>query len=138
MVDAHSSPAFAEQGRIAVDGHQPVLPAQEKPGLRDLPFPGHLPVPGYRCRSVRIEPVVPDLVELPVRDVDEEPCDEAGDGIRHVLPPPLLPFLQPVVLVRVVVPGHRPGLLAEAVDSPLADRRMGGVSGDVSREHREV
>ena len=138
MVDAHSSPAFADQRRISVDGHQPGLPAQEKPGLRDLPFPGHLPVPGCRCRSVRIEAVVPDLVELPVRDVDEEPCDEAGDAVRDILPAAFPAFLEPVVLVRIVVPGHRPGLLVEAVDSPLADRRMGGVSGDVSREHREI
>lgn len=86
MVDVHSSPASADQRRISVDGHQPGLPAQEKPGLRDLPFPGHLPVPGYRCRSVRIEAVVPDLVELPVRDVDEEPCDEAGDAVPDILP----------------------------------------------------
>lgn len=118
MVDAHSSPAFADQRRISVDGHQPGLPAQEKPGLRDLPFPGHLLVPGYRCRSVRIEAVVPDLVELPVRDVDEEPCDEAGDAVRDILPAAFPAFLEPVVLVRIVVPGHRPGLLVEAVDSP--------------------
>ena len=138
MVDAHSSPAFAEQGRIAVDRHQPVLPAEEPPDFRALQLRGHLPVARARTRPVGVEPVVPDLVELPVRDVDEEACDEPGDGIRHVLPPPLLPFLQPVVLVRVVVPGHGPCLLVEAVDSPFADRRMGGVSCDVSREHREV
>lgn len=138
MVDAHSSPAFAEQGRIAVDRHQPVLPAEEPPDFRALQLRGHLPVARARTRPVEVEPVVPDLVELPVRDVDEEACDEPGDGIRHVLPPPLLPFLQPVVLVRVVVPGHGPRLLVEAVDSPFADRRMGGISCDVSREHREV
>ena len=84
MVDAHSSPAFAEQGRIAVDRHQPVLPAEEPPDFRALQLRGHLPV------------------------------------------------------ARVVVPGHGPRLLVEAVDSPFADRRMGGVSCDVSREHREV
>lgn len=86
MVDAHSSPAFAEQGRIAVDRHQPVLPAEE----RALRLRGHLPVARARTRPVGVEPVVPDLLELPVRDVDEEACDEPGDGIRHVLPPPLL------------------------------------------------
>lgn len=96
MVDAHSNPAFAEQGRIAVDRHQPVLPAEEPPDFRALQLRGHLPVARARTRPVGVEPVVPDLLELPVRDVDEEACDEPGDGIRHVLPPPASPCLQGV------------------------------------------
>ena len=138
MADPHSSPAFADQRGIPVDGHQHALPPQEAPVFRVLPPRRHSLVHGSSRRSVRIEPVVPDLLELAVRYVDDESGDERGDGVGHVHSSPLPALLEPVVLVRVVVPGHGALPSVEPVDPSFAYRRVRGIARHVLRKLDEV
>ena len=131
MVDAHSSPAFAEQGRIAVDRHQPVLPAEEPPDLRALRLRGHLPVARARTRPVGVEPVVPDLPSLSPRlEGVAEPAYEIGeDGVprvsRSAKPVMELALLEIGLLrevrMRVMAPLHA-DILASGIPKRLALR----------------
>ena len=120
MIDSHSNPTVAYQRRISVYRQQHALPSQEKPGLGVLPVGRYPSVPGPGCRPVGIEPIVSDLLEPRVGDVDDEPCDVF---LLEILPSCLEYVDDPVLAsfpsgLRAVV--EKPDQVCEGVASCMA------------------
>ena len=135
VVYHHPRAAFAP-GRIVAEGHPQALGpcvALRHPG--ELRRREEQPGLGLGLAFVRVEAVVPYLLEPLVGDVDEQPFDEVLGALGDILPPPLLGLVPDVVvLVRVVEPGDRHRHRVEGGYPPLRDGGVGGVPGDVARQ----
>jgi len=139
VVYLHPRAAFAP-GRIVAEGLPQALgPCVVLRHLGELRRREEQPGIGLGLALVRVEAVVPYLLEPLVGDVDEQPFDEVLGALGDVLPPPLLGLvLDVVVLVRVVEPRDRHRLRVEGGYPPLRDGGVRGVPRYVVRQLRDV